>query len=134
MKTKILAYVPMLIIGGIIYYLSSLSDIPVLIEVQKNVPDYILHGIAYFVFGVCVVFGAWFRGVRKFRILFLEPALIIFVYGCLDEYHQLFVPYRDPSIRDVLADFVGGLLAVTFMMLILSIRQKKSFSLKTKAF
>lgn len=33
-------------------------------------------------------------------------------YGVLDEFHQSFVPGRDPSALDVLADFVGATLAV----------------------
>lgn len=33
-------------------------------------------------------------------------------YGVLDEFHQSFVPGRDTSALDVLADFVGATLAV----------------------
>lgn len=34
------------------------------------------------------------------------------LYGVLDEFHQSFVPGRDPNILDVLVDFTGAALAV----------------------
>ena len=35
-------------------------------------------------------------------------ALVIFLYACSDEFHQLFVPGRSASLNDSLLDFFGG--------------------------
>jgi VanZ family protein len=40
---------------------------------------------------------------------FLICAIIIVVYALLDEYHQMFVPSRTPSIFDSFIDMAGGL-------------------------
>jgi VanZ family protein len=57
-----------------------------------------------------------FRGVRAERHGWrLNWALITLaiavVYASLDEWHQSFVPLREPSVRDVLIDTTGALLA-----------------------
>lgn len=38
--------------------------------------------------------------------------LLAFLYGCTDEFHQSFTPGRGPSVRDVLIDSTGSLIAV----------------------
>jgi VanZ family protein len=57
-----------------------------------------------------------FRGVRAERHGWrlnwaLITLLIAAVYGALDEWHQSFVPLREPRISDVLIDTTGALLA-----------------------
>lgn len=42
----------------------------------------------------------------------LIVAIISLIIAILDEIHQSFVPFRDPSIRDVLIDFLGVLFSV----------------------
>jgi len=37
--------------------------------------------------------------------------LLAFTYGILDEYHQSFVPLRNVSFGDIIADTVGGFIA-----------------------
>lgn len=40
------------------------------------------------------------------------PGVLIFtfLYGASDEFHQSFVPNRNPSVHDLLADGIGGIL------------------------
>jgi VanZ family protein len=38
--------------------------------------------------------------------------LFVALYACSDEFHQRFVPTRQPSIRDVIIDTAGGLLGL----------------------
>lgn len=40
------------------------------------------------------------------------------LYGISDEIHQLFVPHREFSVRDIVADFAGAVLAVGIFCLI----------------
>lgn len=41
-------------------------------------------------------------------VKFIVGLIIIILYGVSDEIHQHFVPGRDASILDVMADIVGG--------------------------
>jgi VanZ family protein len=57
-----------------------------------------------------------FRGVRAerhgWRLNWAVVTLVIAaIYGGLDEWHQSFVPLREPSVRDVLIDTTGAFLA-----------------------
>ncbi len=50
---------------------------------------------------------AWREGGRR-----VPPWMMVFsgmVYGALDEWHQSFVPGRDPALGDVVADGLGVL-------------------------
>jgi len=38
--------------------------------------------------------------------------LIVSLYGFTDEFHQSFTPGREPRIRDVIIDTIGGALGV----------------------
>ena len=44
--------------------------------------------------------------------------LLVALFGLLDEYHQSFVPGRNPALGDALADLAGGLLGALFMYLL----------------
>ena len=69
-------------------------------------------------------FGAFsiavFHGLRADRSGWrlnwaLITLLIAVCYASLDEVHQIFVPLRQPSFRDVLIDSAGALLAQVFV-------------------
>ena len=44
--------------------------------------------------------------------------LVVFLYACSDEFHQIFIPGRTAAFRDVLIDTCGGLLAYLVSTLI----------------
>jgi len=86
-----------------IFYLShqpSIDLIPPLFPMQ----DKLLHAIEFFVLGIALLLN---RDLRPGGI----PILIVFLagasWGVLDEIHQSFVPGRDCSAGDLLADIVG---------------------------
>jgi len=61
-------------------------------------------------FALIYAFTAQYR--RSARGLVAGVSLLICLfYGISDEFHQSFVPGRDPSVSDVAADFLGALLA-----------------------
>jgi hypothetical protein len=63
--------------------------------------DKAAHFAAYALLGFL-----WRRGLGRFRPAFLLSAL----YGVVDEGHQSFVPGREVSFWDLLADFLGAYL------------------------
>lgn len=50
--------------------------------------------------------------------------LIVFLYACTDEIHQLFVPGRSGMFRDVLIDTSGAVIAVVVLYIIDRVKSK----------
>ena len=99
---------PPALIAGLIFVLSSISQVPG--------ADYVSDKLAHL-----VVFGALcFLTLRAThggsRPLAPGPAaaafFLVLLWGVLDEVHQFFVPGRDASARDVVADALGAALAL----------------------
>ena len=55
---------------------------------------------------------------------------ITFIYACIDEIHQLFIPGRGSQIKDVLIDSIGVIMGLIFINLIFMLNNKikKSYS------
>lgn len=105
-------FIPMLLIMGMIFYLShqpyDFAQLPPLIGFDK-----LAHIIAYAILGGAFLYGlhpfgrTWNRSVAATIVI-----LFCLLYGISDEYHQSFIPGRFVSGWDVVADCLGGLLAV----------------------
>jgi VanZ family protein len=69
------------------------------------------HVTEFGTFSIAIFHGI--RGPRKgWRLDWAVYTLLIAVaYAGLDEWHQSFVPLREPRVRDVIIDSVGALLA-----------------------
>lgn len=65
------------------------------------------HFTIYLILGILVI-----SLLSEYRILnsktVLYTLLIVFLYACSDEFHQLFISGRSSEIRDVLIDSSGG--------------------------
>jgi len=85
--------------------------------------DKFLHYAAYFVMGVLAV-RALRHFVRSRERITLIAALFCSLYGLSDEWHQSFVPGRDASFSDWLADSIGAVMAVWVMSRFLVSTQK----------
>lgn len=75
-----------------------------------EIPDFVLHLAEYAVFGAL---GAWWIGAEtglEGRGLAIAVGILALSWGLADEWHQSFVPGRDPSAADLAADLAGGLL------------------------
>jgi len=74
--------------------------------------DKLLHAGAYALFGLLCL-RATHGGFKSLRRPRAVVALILCIgYGAFDEWHQSFVPGRDPSVLDWVADLVGSGLAL----------------------
>ncbi len=87
------------------------SDLP---EWEFLTHDKLLHVLAYVIFAYTVHRGIihqqHFPGLV--RHAYLVTLLIIAVYGVSDEVHQSFVPGRQSSVWDWVADCVGAMVFV----------------------
>lgn len=79
------------------------------------------HFLEYFI--LCVfAFNAVYEE-RNLKNTVIASIIIVFLYACSDEFHQLFIPGRACRFTDVIIDTTGGSLA----SLILYFRQIKKF-------
>jgi len=96
-----------LVYCGLIFYASSRSTLP-----TPNVfsgQDKVIHATAYAVMAVLF----WHAAMQRCAVRLL-PWLVVAVcaaYGISDEWHQSFVPGRDASVWDWLADVSGAMAA-----------------------
>ena len=96
-----------------IFILSALpGNDPLLNSFELN--DKIKHVIAYFVLGISICL--WIPSAKwrqKTLICGVVMIAICTIFGISDEFHQSFVPgRRGNDIGDIVADFIGGFLAV----------------------
>lgn len=96
---------PVVLYLGLIFYLSSLSDV----SWAGGTPDWASHSLEYM--GLAILLA------RALNDGFDRPAppgrlaltfLLCVAYAVLDEVHQMFVPDRFADYRDVLADAAGA--------------------------
>ena len=92
---------------ALITFLSHQSRPPV----PLLLPDYVMHGIEFGVLALLVGRGAY----RSGRPATAATAAAVIggcaFFGAVDEFHQWFIPGREMSLRDGLADAAGALLA-----------------------
>ena len=79
------------------------SDLPGERLERLIAPDWLMHGLAYLVFGVTLYLG-W-QGRPHALLLAVATAMI---YAGVDEWHQSWVPGRSPSLADWTADVIGA--------------------------
>ena len=107
---------PLLFYCALIFYLSSQSNIELPSFTQS---DKLLHLAEYAVLGFLAYrfFRRWLPGKSAAFVVMLAFSFALF-YGVTDEFHQSFVPGRDSSWLDVLADGAGGYVGARITMLI----------------
>jgi VanZ family protein len=105
-RAKIALVLPLLYMG-VIFYLSAQQSLSLPIRVW----DKSLHAVEYFALSF-LLFGSFFYGLEQSarRSAYFAIAVCL-LYGLIDELHQAFVPRRDCSALDFLADAVGAIAA-----------------------
>lgn len=93
---------------AVIFWLSSMSEVPG----AHYFWDKLLHTVGYAGLGVLALraFHGGFEPPRLASTIY--AGLVVILWGASDEFHQSFVPGRDASALDVLADAVGFAFAV----------------------
>jgi VanZ family protein len=111
-RGRLLLWAPVGLLLAYEFYLSSQSVLPGLpggFEIPHF--DKLEHAVYYFLMGAFAVRAARFGegwNVRRTVIVLVASG---FVYGCVDEFHQSFVPGRASEVGDVAADVLGVTLA-----------------------
>lgn len=116
LRTFIKYQLPAIIFALVIFIQSSFSQINVPnfgFSFQDKIAHTILFGILGFLITRAFYFGTN-DTLRKNAIVL--GILVGTLYALSDEIHQLFVPGRSADIIDVLADFVGIIVAQLFFV------------------
>ena len=107
-------WTPVVGYAGLIFSLSSLShpeeQLPSFL--LKGISDKVLHAVEYAMLALlCYRAFRWAAGPVVARQAVVLAIVTASVFGLTDEVHQLFVPLREASWQDWLADTVGATLA-----------------------
>ncbi|HLS91295.1 MAG TPA: VanZ family protein [Limnochordia bacterium] len=97
---------------GLLYYLSSIPGGEIE-EIGIRIPDYLLHAAAYAVLALLLHAALRRAWQAPPRTAWWIAWMVAVVYGVTDEYHQSFVPGRDPSLKDLVADALGAAMALS---------------------
>ena len=125
-----LYWLPVLVVVAAVSIVSSLSA-EVLDEATESVKWLITNGMWFHIGGFAVLSLLSYRLAPfylrwPYQYLTLLVLLLAVGYGLLDELHQSYVPGRDASLYDVLADVSGAALALSAIAVGLVLRQRMS--------
>ncbi len=110
--------------AALIFWLSSMSrPLPFLPDLQKFQFDKLFHVIEYGLFGWLLIRAHALSFPKKpIKVLAMAAFFLGVFYGLSDEWHQSFVPYRNPSLWDLAVDAIGVFFGITLWL-----KRKKSF-------
>jgi VanZ family protein len=117
---KVINWLLLIVYMSVIFFLSSQSQLPSVVTIFN---DKLLHTLEFTFLGVLFVRALQVSFPRlSFKQLLVYTILFCFIYGLSDEFHQSFVPGREVSLYDALADGIGGFLGVIGWRLLCLIR------------
>lgn len=75
------------------------------------------HGFEFLVLALII-----FLTLKSFNIknreCIIYTLFIVLLYAVIDEYRQLYIPGRTSSVRDIVIDFIGGIVGVVILQFI----------------
>lgn len=108
-------WLPAIVYAGVIFFFSHQSDPPGP-DLPEFAPDYVLHFLEYGFFSLSLVWGLTSKLRKDLSVRDSAWAwLTATIYGVSDEIHQSFIPQREASFNDLLADALGALSFVIFL-------------------
>ncbi len=105
-RTALIYWSFTIIYMAIIFFISSFKGQILPLSIKGL--DKILHTGIYTVLGFLSYFSFRESGAQKY--VFLLSFAFAVLYGITDELHQIYVPGRQASFGDIIADFVGAFL------------------------
>jgi VanZ family protein len=92
---------------------------------EPDVVGELAHNAMHLVAFGALAAAAWFACGTTGRVATVVPLTIAVVYGCIDEFHQSFVPGRTCSVGDAMTDTFGGIVAVWALRAWISARRPR---------
>ena len=99
---------PVIGYSGIIFYVSGLPSLGMPLPIPFI--DKLVHLVEYSILGF--LFSRALKGTTLLtnKNILVSCTIFCILFGLSDELHQMFVPGRDATLGDALADSIGGLL------------------------
>ena len=85
-------------------------------ETFLNIPDKILHFLAFFVLSLTLY--------NAFKNIFL--LFILFFYAVISEFIQYYLPYREMELMDVISNFLGIFVFLFSIFFLKTLEKKES--------
>lgn len=92
---------------GVIFYMSSKTGIKVF-----SWMTYVAHFSEYVILALLLCLALYVSTKLDGRTLLVVALVVASAYGISDEFHQSFVPTRQPDVMDWLIDTIGATVAV----------------------
>jgi len=135
----ILYWLPVILYGCLIFYLSSISTLSALPGIKEGTDTFadlgmvsefwprLTHFIEYAGFSL-LIFRAAYNSKKDWlrQNPFLWALVFASIFGISDEIHQFFIPARSCSIVDWIADTLGALTAQISLRKIMQNKSKKA--------
>lgn len=86
---------------------------PIAVNLLPTPLDKFLHGVTFTILSCAIGLASGLQGFRMLSVAFSGALLI----GVLDEWHQVYLPGRHPSLDDLLADAIGSLAGAALLIL-----------------
>ena len=110
-------WLPAIFVMIIIYYFSSLSGTRLeAMGLRREIFHF--NGHFFLFMALCI---SYFKATKN---IFISIMLTV-IYGMLDEFHQVFVPFRSSSLYDLSVDSMGAFVAAGGLWIILPVLPKK---------
>ena len=94
------------------------------VSIPFGAPDYVAHAINYGVLTVLLVWACAAGDWSAMTAPLIGSAVILAVLlGIADEFHQSFIPGREATVRDVLADAVGAVVGACVASVVVALRR-----------
>ena len=123
---KMLFWVPALSCAGLIFFLSSQSQLPSVGPQFEN-KDKVEHFIAYTTLWFCILLPLRYGHALSLTKSIVLAVVLTSAYGASDEFHQRFVPHRTCDAADWMADTFGGFIAASAYWVYESHRRSKAY-------
>lgn len=109
-RAHLLRVLPMIAWMAVIFAMSAQSQVPEAPGLGAEFTAIAGHAIAYGVLALLILFAisSWWAVSSKTVLIAI---LLTVAYGVSDEFHQSFVPGRDPSAIDLVIDAIGATVA-----------------------
>ena len=81
------------------------------IRINKRLRKF-AHFIEFCILAIIITFAVNSFGIKGYKC-YLLAIMSVFIYACMDEFHQFFISGRDARMLDVFIDVLGGTLGCT---------------------